>query len=82
MFKKTTKSGAFMNQLLRSYKRLFRSRNDRKIAGVCGGLALYFNMDSVLIRLIFILFLLMGGSALLVYCIMWIVVPLEPYGIV
>ena len=48
------------------------------IAGVCGGLATYFGMDSTWVRLLFILFLLMGGLALLVYLIMWAVVPVEP----
>jgi len=60
------------------YKRLFRSRSERKIAGVCGGLAVYFRVDPFLIRLIFILFFLAGGAALLVYIIMWLIVPLEP----
>lgn len=60
------------------YKRLYRSRSERKIAGVCGGLAAYFRVDPFLIRLIFILFFLAGGAALLVYVIMWLLVPLEP----
>lgn len=60
------------------YKRLFRSRVNRKIAGVCGGLADYFRVDPFLIRLLFILFFLAGGAALLVYVIMWLLVPLEP----
>lgn len=60
------------------YKKLYRSRSDRKIAGVCGGLATYFKVDPFLIRLIFILFFLAGGAALLVYVIMWLLVPLEP----
>ncbi len=58
-------------------KRLYRSRKDRMIAGVCGGLAEYFGMDPTWMRLIFILLVLMGGSALLVYMIMWLIVPLE-----
>ncbi|ASQ46351.1 PspC domain-containing protein [Legionella clemsonensis] len=61
-----------------SKKRLYRSRRDKMIAGVCGGLANYFNMDPTVMRLIFILLLLLGGSAILVYLIMWLVVPLEP----
>ncbi|KTD06758.1 PspC domain-containing protein [Legionella jamestowniensis] len=61
-----------------SKKRLYRSRRDKMIAGVCGGLADYFNMDPTVMRLIFILLLLLGGSAILVYLIMWLVVPLEP----
>lgn len=59
-------------------RRLYRSRRDRMIAGVCGGLADYFNMDPTVMRLIFVLLLLLGGSAILVYLIMWLVVPLEP----
>jgi len=67
-----------MNQPLKPYKRLYRSRRDRLIAGVCGGLADYFGMDPTWMRLIFIVFLLLGGSALLIYVIMWLVVPVEP----
>lgn len=67
-----------MNDLSKSYKRLWRSRKDRKIAGVCGGLGVYFNVDPVWIRVTFIAFLLLGGSALLIYLLMWILVPLEP----
>lgn len=60
------------------YKKLYRSRKDRIIAGVCGGLADYFKVDVVWIRLIFVLFLLLGGSAILVYLLMWLIVPREP----
>jgi phage shock protein C len=60
------------------YKKLYRSRKDRIIAGVCGGLADYFKVDAVWIRLIFVLFLLLGGSAILVYLLMWLIVPREP----
>ena len=67
-----------MNQLSKPLKRIYRSRKDKMIAGVCGGLAKYFGIDSTWMRLIFILFLIMGGSALLVYLIMWLIVPLEP----
>lgn len=67
-----------MNQLSKRYKRLYRSRTDRIIAGVCSGLANYFSIDPTWVRLIFILFLIMGGSALLIYLIMWLIVPLEP----
>ena len=63
--------------MIRSYQRLRRSRRERMIAGVCGGLAVYFDRDPVWVRLFFILFLLLGGSAILVYVVMWIVVPLE-----
>lgn len=60
------------------YKKLYRSRKDRMIAGVCGGLAEYFDIDPTWVRLIFILFFILGGSAFLVYIIMWIIVPLDP----
>jgi phage shock protein C len=50
---------------------------DRMIAGVCGGLAAYFGIDSTWVRLLFLLFLFLGGSALLVYVVMWVVVPLK-----
>ena len=59
-------------------KRLYRSRHDSKIAGVCGGLAEYFNIDSTLVRLAFVLLFFLGGCALLLYIIMWIIVPLSP----
>lgn len=49
------------------------------LAGVCGGLAAYFSVDPTLVRLLFILLLLVGGAAILVYLIMWAVVPLERY---
>ncbi|MBA2652702.1 MAG: PspC domain-containing protein [Tatlockia sp.] len=67
-----------MKNLVKPFKRLWRSRRDRKIAGVCGGLATYYNIDPVWIRLLFVAFFLMGGAAFLAYIIMWILVPLEP----
>ena len=60
------------------YRKLYRSRKDRMIAGVCGGLAEHFNIDSTWIRLLFILFLILGGSALLIYIILWFLVPNAP----
>ena len=59
-------------------KPLYRSRVDKKIAGVCGGLAVYFNLDSTSVRMIFILLLLVGGSAILLYLLLWLIVPLAP----
>ncbi len=58
--------------------KLYRSRTDCKIAGVCGGLGEHFGVDSTWIRLLFVLFFFLGGSALLVYIIFWIIVPLQP----
>ncbi|OIO93068.1 MAG: hypothetical protein AUK03_08760 [Anaerolineae bacterium CG2_30_64_16] len=60
-------------------KKLYRSRDDKMIAGVCGGLGKYLHIDPTLLRLIFALLVVFGiGSGLLVYLILMIVVPLEP----
>jgi phage shock protein PspC (stress-responsive transcriptional regulator) len=59
--------------------KLYRSRNDRVLAGVCAGLAEYFKIDPVLIRVIFIAAALGGGFGLLAYLIFWIVTPESPY---
>ena len=61
-----------------SYKKLYRSRKEKMIAGVCGGLAEHFGIDPTWVRLIFILFAFLGGTALLIYLIMWVIVPLAP----
>jgi phage shock protein C len=67
-----------MDQSSKPVRRLYRSRKDKVIAGVCGGLGEYFGMDPTWIRLAFILLFFVGGSALLVYIIMWLVVPESP----
>ena len=59
-------------------KKLFRSRSERWLAGVCGGIGDYFNIDATVIRILFILFGLVFGSGLLFYIILWILIPLEP----
>lgn len=58
-------------------KRLYRSRTDRMIWGVCGGLAKYFNVDPTLVRVVFVLLALMSGFGIIAYIILAIVVPLE-----
>lgn len=58
-------------------KRLYRSRTDRMVAGVCGGLAQYFNIDVTLVRLVFLLLLVFGGGGFLIYIVLAIVVPEE-----
>jgi phage shock protein C len=62
------------------YKRLYRSRDERMISGVCGGIGKYFNVDPTLIRLLFVLFALAGGPGLIAYIILAIIVPEEPAG--
>jgi phage shock protein C len=59
-------------------RRLYRSRTDRKLAGVCGGLAQYFNIDAILMRVLFVVLALLGGPGLVIYLMLWIVVPEEP----
>jgi phage shock protein C len=62
-------------------KKLYRSRTDKMVAGVCGGLGKYLGFDPTLIRLIFALLVFFGvGSGLLIYLILMIIVPEEPEG--
>jgi phage shock protein C len=59
-------------------RKLYRSRTNRKVAGVCGGLAQSFNTDATVIRVLFVILAVLGGSGLLIYLAMWIIVPSEP----
>ncbi len=59
--------------------KLYRSRTDHMLGGVCGGLAKYLRVDLTIVRLFFVVLTLLGGFGPLVYFIMWIVVPLEDY---
>jgi len=63
---------------MNTVRRLYRSRTDRKIAGICGGLANYFDIDPVIVRLAWVLLFFLGGSGILLYIVAWIVIPLEP----
>lgn len=58
-------------------KRLKRSLTDKMLAGVCGGLAKYFEIDTTLIRLIFAFAAIFAGTGILAYLVMWIIVPKE-----
>lgn len=59
-------------------KKLFRSRQDKMVGGVCGGLAKYFAMDPTVMRLIFVLLAMFGGPGLILYIVLWIITPVEP----
>jgi phage shock protein C len=59
-------------------KRLYRSRDERMLGGVCGGLAKYLNTDPTLIRLLMVVFAFAGGPGIIAYLILWIIVPEEP----
>jgi len=62
-------------------KKLYRSRTDRMIAGVCGGLAKYFNIDSTIVRIIFVLLIFIPRGwfwfAFLLYILLWLIIPEE-----
>ena len=59
-------------------KRYYRSTSDRRIGGVAGGLGEYFNMDPLLVRLIFVVLFFAGGGGGIIYLILWIVTPEKP----
>jgi phage shock protein C len=55
--------------------RLFRPRTDRMIAGVCAGLGLYFGIDPVIVRLLFVVLALTTGITVMLYPILWLIMP-------
>ena len=59
-------------------KKIYRSRNDKKLAGVCAGFAQYFGIDPTIVRLLFVFFVLWAGTGLLAYIICALVIPEEP----
>ena len=61
-------------------KKFYLSSNDRRIGGVCGGLAEYFNIDSTFVRLLFILGGLLGGLTVIVYLALWAIAPRSDKG--
>lgn len=69
--------GETMSHSAGEVRRLKRSSRDKKIAGICGGFGEYFNVDPTLVRVLWILAVLLGGTGLLLYLILWIVVPLD-----
>ncbi|MBD3160876.1 MAG: PspC domain-containing protein [Candidatus Eisenbacteria bacterium] len=59
-------------------KRLYRSRTDRVLAGVCGGLADYLGMDPVLVRVLWVVIVLSFGVGIIAYILLWLLTPEEP----
>jgi len=59
-------------------KRLARSSTDKKIAGVCAGLAEYFDLDPMLVRILWLVLVFFAGTGVLVYIILWIALPVAP----
>ncbi|MBT7788547.1 MAG: PspC domain-containing protein [Calditrichaeota bacterium] len=60
------------------YKRLYRSEDDRILAGVCSGIGDYFQIDPVLIRVIWVIGSLAWGGGILIYLLAWILIPKQP----
>lgn len=60
-------------------KKLYRSRTNKMLGGVCAGLGDYFGIDPTIIRLLWALFFLMGGAGIIVYILAWIIIPEAPY---
>ena len=63
-----------------SEKKLVRPSDDRVIAGVCSGLGHYFGIDPTIVRILFVLFAIFVGGGILVYIILWIVMPQDAAG--
>lgn len=59
-------------------KKLYRSKTDSKLAGVCGGIAKYFDIDPTIVRLLWVVITLAGGSGLIAYIVCALVIPEEP----
>lgn len=59
-------------------KKLYRSNTNRKLCGVCGGLAEHFDIDPTIMRLLFVFLTLFGGGGLLIYLICALVIPNNP----
>lgn len=66
------------NQTKTQTKKLYRSSNERMLAGVCGGIGKYFDIDPTLVRLFFVLLAFADGFGILLYIILAIIIPLEP----
>jgi len=60
-------------------KQLYRSTENKMIAGVCGGIAEYFDIDPTIIRIIAVVLLLAGSAGFWIYIILWVVVPKNPH---
>ena len=59
-------------------KRLQRSRTEKMIGGVCGGLGEYFGVDPTIVRVLWVGVTLLGGAGIIAYLILWVIMPAEP----
>jgi phage shock protein C len=67
-----------MENEIKEVKKIYRSKRDRMIAGVCGGVAEYFSIDPIIVRILWILLILIGGTGFLFYILSWIFIPTNP----
>lgn len=58
--------------------KLYRSKDNRKLGGVCGGLGEYIGVDPTVVRVLFIVLAVLGGAGAVIYLAMWLIVPQEP----
>lgn len=65
------------NSTQAEYRKLYRSEKDKVIAGVAGGLGEYFNMDPTIVRVLFVILTIFGGSGIIIYIVLWLVMPTE-----
>jgi len=61
-----------------SYKKLYRSEDDRIIAGVCGGLGEHFVIDPVILRILMVILVFSGGPGIILYLLFWLFIPRQP----
>jgi phage shock protein PspC (stress-responsive transcriptional regulator) len=59
-------------------RRFYLSTTDKKLGGVCGGLAEYFGIDSLIVRIVFVILILGFGTGLLAYVLLWLLAPQHP----
>jgi len=59
-------------------KRVYRSKKNKMLAGVCGGIAEYFDVDPALVRLLLVLLVLMGFAGIIIYLVAWLIIPENP----
>jgi phage shock protein C len=79
---KQPETGSAFSPATGAHKRLMRSSTDKKLGGVCAGLADYFDIDPTVVRLVWVLLVLFAGTGLLAYIILWIVLPIAPGGMI
>jgi phage shock protein C len=76
--KSTDKSESYSDNESRNVKKLYLSGEDKMVAGVCGGIAEYLNIDAIWVRLVFLITAFTSGVGLIAYIIFWILVPENP----